>query len=118
MARFAVEGDWLVITPRVAYMWVGLRRRIRIPLSNIEAVFASRHPAEELPIERRIRGTAGASFVGGYMRVRGRRTWWLYRFGADALIIKMQEGVLSYVVVATENPRGDVEIVRDAAACR
>lgn len=110
----SVERSSLAIVPRGAYKIWSLRRRVTIPLSQIAGCTVTRRPDRERPIRSRLRGTAGAAIRAGYMRTESGRSWWLYRFGREALVIDLVDSPLEFIVVAADDNRGLADAITRA----
>ncbi|AMM19363.1 hypothetical protein AX769_03465 [Frondihabitans sp. PAMC 28766] len=115
MARIDLEADYLVITPRGRWKVLGFRRRMRIPLWTVAKAFRSTRPEMGRAAGRRWPGTAAMGGIAGLMKGPSGRSWWLYRYGAPALVVEMNGGELSFVVVDVDDPEAAAATIEAAA---
>lgn len=114
LADIQISGGELVIVPRGAWAMMSLRRRLEVPIAQIAACAPDPDPRASHPITLRVGGTGLPGVRAGFMAGGGGRSWWLYRFGPNAVVIELRDAELEYLVVEVDDPRATVAMINVA----
>jgi len=117
LADIAIAHGTLIVAPRGAWRMLALTRAIEVPLSQVVGCDADPDPRSSHPVAMRVGGTGFPGRVrAGYMVGADGRSWWLYRYGENAVVIELAGNRLAYLVVEVDDPTAVVDAIRHAAA--
>lgn len=109
-----VTDSDLVVVPRGWWKMFSLRRRLRIARSAILYARVVGDPTTEIPVRYRVGGTGTVSIRAGYMRSGEERSWWCYRYGQPAVIIRLTLPRLRNLVIITDNNEATAQSLNES----
>lgn len=112
LADVSIKTSHVVITPRRWWKALSLRRRISIPISDVATCTSDVQPDRSFTTETRRFGLGTATTRAGLFSGPQTRSWWLYRFGKNALVLTLAGNPLDYLVVQVDDADGDAAAIR------
>lgn len=104
LVKIVLDDDSVTIVPRGIWRLWSFSRGQRIPFESLTDVQVSSRPLVEFPTGVRVAGLDVVAFLAGHFRNSGQRSWWCYRNGQSALVIRADASkVATFVVSAQDN---------------
>lgn len=102
LVSVVIEDHKVTIIPRGIWKLWSFSRRQEIPFEALTGVQISSTPLVELPTGLRIAGLDVVAFLAGYFQNSGKRSWWCYRNGQSALVLRTNFPRVATFVVSTQ----------------
>lgn len=104
LVKIVLDDDSVTIVPRGIWKLWSFSRGQRIPFESLTGVQVSSRPLVEFPTGVRVAGLDVVAFLAGHFRNNGQRSWWCYRSGQSALVLRVDSSkITTFVVSAQDN---------------
>lgn len=98
----------IIIRPRGVWKLWSLCRTKSIPRRSILSAHLSQQPDRELQPKSR-RGLGTLASLAGYMRGPHGRSWWCYRYGRSAVVLRLDLARLNHAVFITDDDEAFID---------
>lgn len=101
LVKVVLDDDSVTIVPRGIWKLWSFSRGQRVPFESLTGVQVSSRPLVEFPTGLRIAGLDVVAFLAGYFQNNGKRSWWCYRSGQNAVVLRTNFAKVATFVVST-----------------